>query len=150
MSLTPNFVNSSNWSYLGQLSGVVAIIEGRWRYINKLYFNQLLTSTTLLISADSNNKKPTWNYAGNANATARNTVNPGQGSLYNVVLASRPVYLGFSVIRFPDFGVAEYGLEVFVPKWFNTIEYHLWEYTGEGIPNLEGKIDAVYNELMQV
>lgn len=150
MTIVPNFIDGNNWNSLGELSGVVEIVNGNWRYINKLYFSQLLSSTTLLIFSTSRNARPTWNYAGNANLTARNTVAAGAGSLYNVVLASRSIYLGFSILRFPEFGLPEYGLEVFVPKWFNIVDYQLWEYVGDGVPSLEGKLDAIYNELVQV
>jgi hypothetical protein len=98
-----------------------------------------------LVYCSTENPKPRWKFAGNCQALVYTGVSTGGQNLS--VIGSLPLFLNQkNICRFPSLS-DQYSIKFKVPIWFKSFYYSLWEYTGSGVGDTEGKIDAVFNEV---
>ena len=151
MTLRPSFSNSANWQLLGQLSGNAQLVNVNG--VNKvsvaigiLTFPLTVDNFTLAIATDINYVGSyRWKFGG----LAQYIINTGitVGGNPDSIVAQKPLFIDqITIIRFPQLSNS-YVLKIRVPDWFHDVTYNIFGYVGTGSPDLEAKIDDIYDQL---
>jgi hypothetical protein len=147
-SIKPNFSVSTNWTNEGVVEGQISQdAGGQVQFIGNLSFPTIVHQSTLLILPSYLGDTPpaTWNFAGHAVLSIATGLIVGQS--YPTPIGTRSLYLNrLNLCVFPNVA-NDYSLRIQVPKWFNHVRYDVYSYHGEGIPDLESKLNAVYEHI---
>lgn len=150
-SLRPSLSTSTNWTYLidgQQIATVVNSDPPSHDPILPVTVSLLCESTTLAIYCTTVDPKPRWKWGGNVSALIPTGIMVG--GLSNSVIGFRSLRLGeLTIVRFPSLS-SFYSLKFDVPYWFKSFYYSIWEYSGSGIGDNEGKIDQVFQEVKAI
>ncbi len=125
----------------------------KYKPINPIYATP--NSTTLLIGAYSDSARPTW-FLG-ATASQYLYVSPSFDSqLIGGVQSSDSKKIGLrrlTLVKFDDYDISPYTLQLDIPYWLEDIYIEVWEYTGyiepgyqevlDRLDSIEMKIDAM-------
>jgi hypothetical protein len=151
MTLQPNFANANNWELLGTLTGNAQLIQVNGENkilsaIGTLTFSITPDKHTLAISCETNSPKDdNWNFGGRALMLVATGITVG--GVADSVVNSRSLFLNrINLIRFPAIAPT-YTLKFSVPYWFHNVTYHVYQYIGAGIADLEGKLDQIHTEV---
>lgn len=149
-SLQPNFSNSSKWQLVFSSSVNAVIINQKEQIhapIPTIKIPIQIGNTAVAILTDTKEGKSTWKCGGwlSINVNTGLTV----GGDPDAEIARFFLRLGkINITRIPTLSYS-YSLFLEVPYWFKFIEYYLWEYTGDGIADIEGKLDQI-NRLIEI
>jgi len=143
--IRPDLTDPTNWTFRNVQERTSAEVGQRLLPIETIVHVPLFFSPTLLIESSCNHAFSNWTFAGQI--LMRLGIGFGVGQDEYVWAESRGLRLGTNLIRFPDLGNESYGIAFSVPRWFNHVKYEFWEYIGDGSPNIEGKLDRIYDEL---
>jgi len=151
MALRPNLGLSGNWNYIDShsVTATTMIIDGESRHIPipPFDFPLVLDIPTLAISVDTTEAKPGWKFGGTCGMLIRTGIVVG-GSHDSHTSDWIKLWLGrVNVVRFPSIA-SDFVARFYVPRWFKDYQVNLFEYTGTGQADLEGKIDAVYDAIV--
>ncbi len=96
----------------------------------------LLDRYVLAIGASSSVAKPNWRLAGFV--SPRLLFSPSSTSEYVAAVQSekgQAILLNqLTLIRFTDFGITPYLLEISIPHWFSQLSLEIWRYQGTDSP----------------
>ncbi len=96
-------------------------------------------SYTLAIGASSNKAKPSWYLA--ARVAPRLLFSPSSTSDFLAAVQSEePKRIGLNrlnLIRFTDFGIKPYLLEINIPKWHTQMYLEIWKYSGTDVSSAD-------------
>lgn len=110
-----------------------------------------VTSRVLLIGARNQSAKPNWFLA--ARVSPRLLFSPSSTSEFIAAVASYPrLKIGLdrlTLIRFDNYDLSTYLLEINIPKWHKQMLLEVWQYSGAmgdlpaDLARIESKIDAL-------
>lgn len=145
--IRPDLSTPSNWTYRNELYGQQVQILNELKPIPIMNYDPLFFSPTLLIEVTVNggNSPSSWRFGGTIEQYI--PIGPGLGNDSYVRTNSRGLNIGTNIIRFPDLATDSYRIRFLPPRWFFSVLYRFFEYTGDGHPSTEGKLDALYDEL---
>ena len=146
-----NFSNSQNWHLIdsNQISAVtVTNQDGTTGYvpISPKNIPIIVEGKAIAVYVDTENAKPTWK---NAGFVAINIFTGLTNDNYSSEI--KRAYLGLkkvNIIIIPTLSQTT-SLTLFIPRWFKSVYWNIWEYIGDGIPDNEGKLDLILDILQQ-
>lgn len=104
----------------------------------------LVDSYTLLIGCRNTQAKPNWYLAGFAGA--RLLFSPSSTSEFTATVQSHPrIRLGLdrlNLVRFKDFNLLPYLLEINVAKWHKEMLIEVWKYSG-ATDDIQAQLDRI-------
>lgn len=149
MSIKPQFANSTNWDLIDSgtvLATKVNPAKDYYNPINPINISVQISSPTVAIFTETNNPKSTWSCGGWLSANIVSGLIVGGNS--DAEIAKKWLRLEkINIIRFPSLSNS-YSLILFAPSWFESISWVIWEYIGSGHADLEGKLDLIYEEII--
>lgn len=114
----------------------------------------LVDSYTLLIGCRNTQAKSNWYLAGHA--TSRLLFSPSSTSDFTAAVQSYPrIRIGLdrlNLIKFKDFSLLPYVLEINIAKWHKEMFIEVWKYSGstddieDTLARIENKIDTNYGQ----
>ena len=144
-TLRPNLGNAQGWEFVTDESLTANIINTTppsHDPIPDRIVPVQVESPTILIYCTTPNKKPKWKFGGTVFGMVYTGVTTGGQNLSSI--GSAPIFLEEkTILRFPSLS-DNYSLKFKIPIWFKGFYYSIWQYTGAGIPDIEGKGDAIY------
>ena len=147
-TLRPNLGNSQNWEFVidGTVSAnIINVDPPSHDPIPDQLVSVQVESPTVLIYCSTPNKRPKWRFGGYVFGMVYTGVNTGGQNLS--AIGSSPIFLEEkNIIRFPSLS-DNYSLKFKIPAWFKGFYYSIWQYTGVGIADIEGKGDAIFAEI---
>lgn len=151
MALEPVFDDSSNWGLVWEDSRQANIINSTppsHDPIPQVVIPVIMQVFTVAILTQTVNPKPRWKFGGNASALVQTGL--VQGGIFESAIATQYLRLGtITICRFPQLA-SSYKLVIDVPIWFKAFSYSVWAYSGEGIADVEGKLDYVSNQIQNL
>lgn len=142
MGLKPQFSNSNNWNLIANGSEVAVILSTpteAYNPIPPIDLATLIDLPTIAVYTYTSNAPSSWRCGGWVSGNIITGLTVGGNS--DAEIGRFTLQLNrINIIRFPQVSTT-YSIRIYVPKWFRDISYTVWEYTGGGIPDLEGKID---------
>jgi hypothetical protein len=142
--LRPDLSNPTNWNFRAELTGEAPQQLQRFEAIDPIEYPQILTSPVLLIESKCPHAFSNWTSAGQIEQLAPVGFLMGQDEYLHVT--TRSLQLGQQLVYFPDLNFPQYKIRFIVPRWIHLITYLIYEYTGDGAPDTQGKIDRFYDD----
>lgn len=148
MSLRPNIANTDNWEFVYDVTAQRASSPtGAKIPIDTLTVPILIESHLIALYSGSDSAKDNWINAGWAAFYAPTGITVGGGNDGKIGESVR-LFLGErTIIQVPKLSDS-YALKISVPPYFDDVEYSIYQYVGLGEPTLEGKLDAIYDQLL--
>ncbi|PIG94590.1 hypothetical protein [Gloeocapsopsis sp. IPPAS B-1203] len=111
-------------------------------------------SYTLAIGASSSTAKQTWYLA--ARVAPQLLLTPSTTSNFVALVQSedpkRIALNRLNLIRFTDFGIKPYVVEIRIPKWFTQMYIEVWKYSGTDVSNtdLASQLQDVRSRIIRI
>lgn len=144
--LRPDLSNPTNWNFRVALTRESPRYLQTFEPIDPIDYGQILTSSVLLVESICPHAPSNWTSAGSIEQLAPVGFLIGQDEYLHVT--TRSLKLGQQLIYFPDLNFPQYKIRFIVPRWIHMIEYRVYEYTGDGAPDTQGKIDRFYDDYL--
>lgn len=142
--IRPDLSNPTNWNFRTELYAEAPRQLQKFEAIDPIDYAQILTSPVLLIESKCPHAPSNWTAAGQIEQLAPVGFLIGQDEYLHVT--TRSLQLGQQLIYFPDLNFPQYKIRFIVPRWIHVITYAIYEYTGDGSPDTQGKIDRFYDD----
>lgn len=148
MSLLPNLSNAGNWEFLYTTSRARAeTTTGAKIPIPVIQVPILIESHLIAIYTDSDSAKGNWVNAGWAAFYVPTGITVGGANDGKIGESIRIFLNERTIITVPKLSES-YALELSVPPYFDDVTYSVYQYIGLGEPTIEGKLNAIYDQLL--
>lgn len=140
----PVFSNANNWELLdsGEKLALNFGSNGQRIPINPFDLPVQAQVPTLAIFVDTIDSSIRWRYGGHLIAKVFTGLTVG-GISDSIIYRKYLRLNAINIARIPSLANT-YSLGLEVPHWFKSISWSVWEYTGMGNADVEGKIDEIY------